>query len=86
MNTIADCDDLDRLCLCQVDHLGCLTPDGDFVDIERAQPAETFEGWWFIAPIGGRDLEILIGHPAWARPDLEMARTFVAPRLAEIGR
>ncbi|MGW0868767.1 hypothetical protein [Streptomyces sp. NPDC002611] len=74
------------VCGCQLEHLVAVRPDGAHVDITGAHLPGTLPDFEDQESIAVTDSlwSFILRSPAWRRPAVDVARTFVAPLLASL--
>ncbi|MFI8932461.1 hypothetical protein ACIG3E_32955 [Streptomyces sp. NPDC053474] len=74
------------ICACQLEHLIAVRPDGVHVDITGAHLPGTLPGYedQQAIPVDDHVWSFIERSPAWRRPALDVARTFVTPLLASL--
>lgn len=71
-----------NLCGCQLHHTVAVRPDGLLVDITGVHSTESFStDGEFVCPMNEAIWEHILTSSLWRRPDMAVARTFVAPVL-----
>lgn len=75
-----------NVCGCQLEHLVAVRPDGAHVDITGAHLPGTLQNYEDQEAIAVTDTvwSCILRSPAWRRPAIDVARTFVAPLLASL--
>lgn len=85
-------DEDSRWCCCQILHLGVITPAGLWLDITGAHPVPEFVSGWEadhemhglgIRPATEQALAWISRSTRWRRPEMGLARSFVAAIVAE---
>lgn len=74
------------VCGCQLEHLVAVRPDGAHVDITGVHLPGTLQDYedQEAITVNGTVWSYILRSPAWRRPALDVARTFVAPLLANL--
>ena len=88
----AEYDDDEGWCLCQIEHVGVLTPDGAFLDIEGPQTVEpmledryeTSGDPCTLQTLTGAQLSAILAAGSWRDPDVATATSFVAAVLDQV--
>ncbi|MEU7146985.1 hypothetical protein AB0B15_02935 [Streptomyces sp. NPDC045456] len=77
----------DGVCICRIEHIVNVRPDGSLIDINGAHPADHVQGrepGLPIVPMTERLWRIVSANAEWRDPDIAVARSFVQPLLASL--